>query len=345
MSAGSAPRAAIVGIAGTTLDVAERELLLALPPAGVILFQRNCADRAQLRALTDELHGLAADRPLPVFIDQEGGRVMRLRPPHWRGLPSAAEVGRLAAFDREAACEAARLLGRLIAHDLREVGIDVACAPVLDVATAGMTEAIGDRSFSSDPELVAVLARACADGLLAGGVAPVIKHLPGHGRAVVDSHLALPVVEAAVADLRGSDFVPGRRLRDLPFAMTAHVVYPHLDPDRPATTSRQVIARTIRGEIGVQGLLLSDDLAMNALSGTPAERALAALEAGCDLALYCPGRIDDNRAVLQAVPPLAASLQARLEGVMAALAASPIEPLTPDRAEARLNDLLAGAVA
>jgi beta-N-acetylhexosaminidase len=162
---------------------------------------------------------------------------------------------------------------------------------------------------------------------------------------VVDSHLALPVVHAALAELRGSDFVPARSLRELPFAMTAHVVYPELDPDRPATTSRRVIARTIRGELGVQGLLLSDDLAMHALTGGPAERALAALDAGCDLALYCPGRIDETRAVLQAAPPLAASLQARLEGVLAALAAAPIEPLDPERAQARLDALLAGVVA
>jgi beta-N-acetylhexosaminidase len=345
VSRGAAPRAAIVGIAGTALGAAERELLLALSPAGVILFQRNCADRAQLRALTDELHGLALGRALPIFIDQEGGRVMRLRPPHWRALPSAGEIGRLAAVDLDAGREAARLLGRLIAHDLREVGIDVACAPVLDVATAGMTEAIGSRSFSQDPELVALLARSLADGLLAGGVAPLIKHLPGHGRAVVDSHLALPVVGATVADLRGADFVPVLRLRDLPFAMTAHVVYPELDPERPATSSRRVIANIIRGELGVQGLLLSDDLAMNALSGDPAERALAALEAGCDLALYCPGQIEATRVVLQAVPRLAPSLQARLEGIMAALAVAPVEPLDANGTEARLAALLAGAVA
>ena len=345
MSRGAAPRAAVVGIAGTVLDPAERELFLALPPAGVILFQRNCAERAQLRALTDALRALAPERPLPVFIDQEGGRVMRLRPPHWRALPAAGAIGRLAMADPDAACAAARLLGRLIAHDLREVGINVGCAPVVDVAATGMTEAIGSRSFSGDAGRVAVLARACADGLLAGGVAPVMKHLPGHGRAQVDSHLALPVVAATLAALRGSDFVPVPRLRDLPFAMTAHVVYPELDPHRPATTSRRVIGRVIRGELGVQGLLLSDDLAMQALSGAPAERALAALEAGCDLALYCPGRIDETRAVLQAVPPLADSLQARLDGVMAALAAAPIEPVEPARAEARLTALLAGVVA
>lgn len=345
MSGRAAPRAAVVGIAGTTLTAAERELLLALPPAGVILFQRNCADRAQLRALTDALRALVPARRLPIFIDQEGGRVMRLRPPHWRQLPAAGELGRVAAVDPAAGESASRLLGRLIAHDLREVGIDVDCAPVLDVATADMTEAIGSRAFASDPMLVASLAAAFAAGLLAGGVAPVVKHLPGHGRAVVDSHLALPVVRASVAALRATDFVPAMALAHLPFAMTAHVLYPALDADRPATTSRTVIAGTIRGELGVQGVLLSDDLAMQALAGEPADRALAALEAGCDLALYCPGRIEDTRAVLQAVPPLAPSLQARLDGTLAALAGRPVEPFDADRATERLDELRLGIAA
>lgn len=345
MSRWAAPRAAIVGIAGTTLTAAERELFLALPPAGVILFQRNCVDRVQLRALTDALHALAGERPLPVFVDQEGGRVMRLRPPHWRALPAAGELGRLAALDAGAAATAARLHGRLIAHDLREVGIDVDCAPVLDVASAGMTEAIGSRSFAADPELVGVLAGAFAAGLLAGGIAPVGKHLPGHGRAVVDSHVALPVVEAAASALRAADFVPARALAHLPFVMTAHVVFADLDPERPATTSPTVITRIIRGELGVQGLLLSDDLAMQALTGTPPERALAALAAGCDLALFCPGQLDANRAVLQAVPPLAPSVQARLDGTLAELAARPVEPFDPEPAEARLWNLVRGTVA
>jgi beta-N-acetylhexosaminidase len=342
---GAAPRAAIVGVAGTTLTPAEAELFTGLPPAGVILFQRNCADRGQLRALTDALRALAPDRALPIFVDQEGGRVMRLKPPHWRALPAAGAIARLAGLDLAGAREAAFLLGRLIAHDLREAGIDVDCAPVLDVAGAGMTQAIGDRSFGADPVLVAELAGSFMAGLEAGGVAPVIKHAPGHGRAVVDSHLVLPVVAAARGELGPADFAPFRALRHAPFAMTAHVVYPELDPERPATTSPTVIARTIRGELGIQGLLLSDDLAMGALSGAPADRARAALEAGCDLALYCTGRLEENRTVLKAAPPLAPSLLARLEGMMAALASAPIEPLDPDRAEARLLSLLHGPIA
>lgn len=345
MTQGQPPRAAVVGIAGTALSPDERALFAELPPAGVILFRRNCADRAQLRALTGELRASAAGRPLPVFVDQEGGRVMRLAPPHWRPLPSAASVGALALADAAAGARAARLLGRLIAHDLREVGIDVDCAPVLDVAAPGMTAAIGTRSFGAEPALVAELAAAFAAGLEAGGVAPVIKHLPGHGRARVDSHLALPTVEAAFLDLVAADLVPFRHLRHAPFAITAHVVYPDLDPLSPATLSRAVIARTIRGELGFAGLLLSDDLAMAALSGDPAARATAALAAGCDLALYCPGEPAANRAVLAAAPPLAASLEARLEGVMARLAATPPDGFSPDAAAAELDALLAGAVA
>jgi beta-N-acetylhexosaminidase len=343
LSRASLTRAAVVGIAGPALEPAERELILALPPAGVILFQRNCVDRGQLRALTNELHALGGDRRLPVLIDQEGGRVMRLRPPQWRTLPSARDIGRLAEADagREAAC----LLGRLIAQDLREVGIDIDCAPVIDVATPATTGAIGSRSFGERPAQVALLARAFADGLLAGGVAPVIKHLPGHGRALVDSHLALPLVPASLTELSAGDFAPVASLRDLPFAMTAHVVYPALDPTRPATTSRQVIARTIRGALGVQGILFSDDLAMQALSGLPAERALAALEAGCDLALYCPGRLAESRAVLQAAPLLAPSLLARLDGVLATLAETEPDGFDAPMGERRLASLLAGTVA
>lgn len=341
----AAPRAAVVGIAGTALTPGERALFAELPPAGVILFRRNCADRAQLRALTDELRGLAGGTALPVFIDQEGGPVMRLAPPHWRPLPSAAAVGALARGDVPAGRQAARLLGRLIAHDLREVGVDVACAPVLDVAAPGMTAAIGARSFGTDPNLIAELAAALASGLEAGGVAPVIKHLPGHGRALVDSHLALPVVEAAYHELAACDLLPFRHLRTAPFAMTAHVIYRALDPERPATVSRNVIARTIRGELGFSGLLLSDDLAMRALAGEPAERATAALAAGCDLALYCPGDLEANRAVLAAAPPLAASLAVRIEGVLARLAATVPDGFEPGRAAAELDALLAGAVA
>jgi beta-N-acetylhexosaminidase len=270
---------------------------------------------------------------------------MRLAPPHWRSLPAAGAIGELALRDPASGRRAAWLVGRLIAHDLREVGIDVACAPVIDVAATGMTEAIGSRSYGADPALVGELAASVAAGLAAGGVAHVIKHLPGHGRALVDSHLDLPVVPASLAELAAADLAPCRQLCHAPFAMTAHVVYPELDPERPATLSRLVIAQIIRGLLGVQGLLLSDDLAMAALSGDPAARALAALAAGCDLALYCTGKLDETRALLAAVPPLAPSLAARLEGILTALAAATPEPFDPDRGQAELADLLVGAVA
>lgn len=339
------PRAAIVGIAGTALAADEAALLRELPPAGVILFRRNCADRPQLRELVSELRALLPDRPLPVFVDQEGGRVARLGPPHWRPLPAAGSVGRLAREDLARGREAAWLLGRLVAHDLAEVGIDVACAPVLDVAAPGMTPAIGDRAFGAEPALVAELAAAFLGGLEEGGVAGVLKHVPGHGRATVDSHLALPRVAAAAAELDATDLAPFRALRHAPFAMTAHVVYAGLDPDLPATLSRRVIAATIRGALGFQGILLSDDLAMQALDGEPGERARAALAAGCDLALHCTGRLGETAAVLAAAGPLAASLSARIEGALAALAARPARPFDAGRGHGRLAELLAGAVA
>lgn len=336
------PRAAIVGIAGPALLPEERRCLQALPPAGVILFRRNCRDRAQVQDLVAELQGLVPGWRPPILIDQEGGRVMRLQPPHWRALPPAGAIGHVAQLDPSAGDEAAWLLGRLIAHDLRELGIAIACAPVLDVAAAGMTEAIGSRAFAADPLLVARLGRAFADGLRAGGVAPVLKHLPGHGRATVDSHLALPVVSAPLDLLRRTDFLPFRALAGLPLAMTAHVVYPALDPERPATISPGVIATAIRGEIGFTGLLLSDDLAMGALSGDSASRTRAALAAGCDLALHCRGRIEETEAVLAAAGPLPAETARRWQA--AAMLAAEAAAFDPDAAERRLVTILDGAM-
>jgi beta-N-acetylhexosaminidase len=337
---GAVPRAAVVGIAGPTLDVAERELFLALQPAGVILFQRNCVDRAQLRALTDEFHALGGQRRLPVLIDQEGGRVMRLRPPEWRGLPSAGEIGHLAPDSLQAASEAAWLVARLIAHDLREAGVDIDCAPCLDVAGAGMTEAIGSRSYAPDPTLVATLARAFADGLLAGGIAPVIKHVPGHGRAGADSHHALPVVHASREDLERQDFMPFRHLADMPLAMTAHVVYTALDPDRPATTSPRVVEDVIRDHMRYDGLLVSDDLSMNALAGSLAERAAAAFAAGCDVALHCNGRLDEMDAVASETPELAGEAKRRTDAALARTRHIP-EPLNVVDARQRFTAALA----
>jgi beta-N-acetylhexosaminidase len=336
----AAVRAAVVGLAGPELTAGEEGLLRRRPPAGVVLFARNCRDRGQLRALVAAARATQPGRRLPVLIDQEGGRVMRLRPPEWRPLPPAAAIGAVFALDPAAGLEAAWLLGRLIAHDLAEVGIDVDCAPVVDVGRAETTDAIGDRAFARDPEAVAALAGAFAEGLMAGGVAPVLKHLPGHGRARVDSHHALPVVDAGLEELLACDLVPARRLASLPLAMTAHLLYRAVDPDRPGTLSPVVIQRLIREEAGFGGLLFSDDLAMKALAGDPGTRAAAAIAAGCDIALACTGRIEEGEAVLAAAPALAPEKLARLD---AAVPPPASDGFDPDRGDARLRELLLGA--
>ena len=310
-------RAAILGIAGPALTGGEAALFRAHPPAGAILFRRNVEHPAQLRALTASLREVLAEGA-PILVDQEGGRVARLRPPHWRAHPPAGDIGALHARDPAAGLRAAWLTGALIGLDCADAGIDMACAPVLDLRHPGAHDVIGDRSFGPDPHAVAALGRALADGLLAAGVLPVAKHAPGHGRARADSHLALPVVDAAEL---GDDILPFAANADLPVMMTAHILYPALDPDRPATLSPRVVREVIRGRIGFGGLLLSDDLAMQALSGTPAERALGALAAGCDLALYCPGDAAGNAAVLDACPPMSDAAAARL-GAARALAAA-----------------------
>jgi beta-N-acetylhexosaminidase len=276
-------RAAIVGIAGPSLLGEEAALFRAHPPAGVILFSRNIGDPAQLAALISQLRSVLAPDAV-LMVDQEGGRVARLRPPHWRAHSPAAAIGRR--YDRapEQALRAAWLTGALIGLDCAAAGFDVAAAPVLDLAVPGAHVAIGDRAASPDPEAVGQIGRAVAAGLMAAGVQPVGKHAPGHGRAVVDSHLSLPRVEER--DLT-ADLHPFILNADLPWLMTAHIVYPAFDPDRPATLSPVVIGSVIRGRIGFEGVLVTDDLAMHALTGAPADRALQALAAGCDIALYC----------------------------------------------------------
>ena len=317
---GPAARAAIVGVSGRSLTPEEAALFAAVPPAGAILFRRNIESPTQLCALTTTLHA-ALPSGAPILIDQEGGRVARLRPPHWRGHPPAAAIGALYARDQAAGLRAAWLTGALIGLDCAESGIDVVCAPVLDLGLPQTHGAIGDRAFAADPETVAALGRAVADGLLAAGVQPAGKHATGHGRATVDSHLALPVVQAT--DL-SADLVPFARNADFPWMLTAHILYPALDPVRPATLSPAIIAEVIRGRIGFAGVLASDDLAMQALSGSPAERARAALAAGCDVALYCPGDVAGNEAVLRACPPLTAAAVARLDAARTLAAASRI---------------------
>lgn len=285
----STPLAVVFGCAGTVLTDAERAFFRDAAPAGFILFARNVDGPEQVRALVDELRG-TLDRPdAPVLIDQEGGRVARLGPPHWPVFPAAAQFGELAARNMDAAVEAASLNARRIATVLRPLGINVDCLPLLDLCLPGAHDIIGDRAYSGDPDVVAALGRACCEGLLQGGVLPVIKHIPGHGRAQTDTHVSLPIVDTPHRELANTDFRPFRALAGMPAAMTAHIVYRALDDSAPATTSTPVVSDIIRGELGFQGLLFSDDIGMKALGGPFADRARAALDAGCDLVLHCSG--------------------------------------------------------
>jgi beta-N-acetylhexosaminidase len=320
------------------LGADERRLLRRCAPWGFILFARNCADPDQVRALVSDLRACVDRADAPVLVDQEGGRVARLCPPHWPARPPARRLGALAERDRQAGIEAAWLHARLIAADLVPLGISVVCAPVLDLALPGQTRAIGDRALAADPELVALLGQAMIDGFLAGGVLPVIKHLPGHGRARRDSHVGLPTVAASEEELARADWIPFRACRAAPFAMTAHVRYAALDPTRPATLSPTIIGQVIRGEIGFTGALLSDDLSMGALSGSLGERTAAARAAGCDLALHCNGDFAEMIEVLEAAGPLEGASAARARAALAW--PRPAQPFDPVAGEVRIADLL-----
>lgn len=282
-------KAAIFGCAGTVLTADERAFFRDADPLGFILFARNVETPEQTRRLTDELRSSVARAEAPVLIDQEGGRVARLRPPHWRKAPPGRVLGELYARNREAGLEAARLNSRLLALDVASVGCDVDCLPVLDIALPGAHSVIGDRAYAEQPEAVAAIGRAAAEGLMAEGVMPVIKHIPGHGRAMVDSHHAAPTVTESRETLERTDFLPFKLLSDLPWAMTAHVVYEAVDPTAVLTVSARGVKDAVRGHIGFDGLLLSDDLSMQALGGTLGERAAKVLAAGCDIALHCNG--------------------------------------------------------
>ncbi|TXL73606.1 beta-N-acetylhexosaminidase [Vineibacter terrae] len=307
------PAAVILGCAGPRLSADERAFFRDADPLGFILFARNVATPQQVRALTGDLRDCVGRAEAPVLIDQEGGRVARLKPPYWRVAPPAALFGALHGREPEAAVEATRLNARLIAADLAPLGIDVDCAPVLDVTVAGAHGVIGDRAFGEAPAVVAALGRAQAEGLMAGGVIPVMKHIPGHGRARADSHFELPIVEAGRAELEACDFAPFRALADLPWAMTAHVLYRALSGNQPATTSSAVVRDIIRGHIGFDGLLITDDLSMQALDGTHAERVRAGLAAGCDVALHCNGDMDQMREIAGVVPALTPLAWERVE--------------------------------
>lgn len=332
---------AIFGVAGLTLTPQEIDFFRAVKPFGFILFARNIDTPDQVRALTDSLRPLAACLPCPVLIDQEGGRVARLRPPHWPAYPKGEAFGRLHGVDPTLAKQAIYLNSRLIADDLHQLGITVDCLPVLDVPVRGSHDIIGDRAYGRHADIVAALGREAIAGLLDGGVLPVIKHIPGHGRASADSHLELPHVTTRAATLRKTDFVPFRAMRDAPFAMTAHVVYEDLDADRPATTSPRVIEEVIRRDIGFDGVLMSDDLNMQALTGTLEERARASQSAGCDLALHCNGVFDDMLAVAKGLDAASPATLRRLTRAMLWLA--PPKPFDREAAVWERDGLLARA--
>jgi len=312
-----APRAFIAGLSSLSLTSDERAFLRDARPWGLILFKRNIQDRAQVSELVSKsLHELGVQAP--ILVDQEGGRVQRLGPPHWPAYPSGAAYGRLYDRDPATGLRAARLGARLIAADLADLRISVDCLPLADVPVSGADTVIGDRAYGETPSKVAAIAAAIAEGLVEGGVLPVLKHIPGHGRANADSHKSLPVVHADRATLEATDFAAFLPLKKLPLGMTAHVVFKALDPVHPATTSATMIREVIRGFIGFDGLLMGDDISMGALSGSIAERARASLQAGCDLVLHCNGKMDEMREVAAEAPELSGQAARRAEAALAA---------------------------
>lgn len=310
-------RAFITGLAGLTISANERAFLREAAPWALIVFKRNISTPDQLADLTRSFRDIVGWEA-PVLVDQEGGRVQRLGPPHWPAYPPGARYGELYDRDPASGLAAAKLAGHLIAADLRAVGIDVDCLPIADVPVAGGDPVIGDRAYGTEPGKVASIAAAVAQGLMAGGVLPVLKHLPGHGRATADSHHKLPVVDMDRGTLEATDFAAFRPVAGLPLGMTAHVVFSAIDPIDPATTSVTMVQQVIRGFIGFRGLLMSDDVSMNALSGTIAERSSAALAAGCDIVLHCNGKLEEMVEVASVAPMLSGDAARRADAALAA---------------------------
>ena len=306
------PQAVIFGCSGTELSVEERNFFSDVNPFGFILFKRNCENPEQVKALVSSLRDTIQRLNAPILIDQEGGRVQRLKPPYWRDIPAASCFAELFKRNREIALKAIRLNSRLVACELLELGIDVNCAPVLDLPQPGADPIIGDRAYGDNAEEITTLAMAACEGFLEGGVLPVIKHIPGHGRANVDSHKALPRVKENLTSLFTSDFVPFKNLNFMPWAMTAHVMYEQIDKNHPATLSKKVI-QLIRDHIGFDGLLLSDDLSMQALDGSLKYRTASALAAGCDVALHCNGMMLEMAQVAMGSLPLGKKAIQRVE--------------------------------
>jgi beta-N-acetylhexosaminidase len=310
-------KAFITGLSGTMLSPSERDFIRAERPWGFILFRRNIDTPAQVAALTEEVRNVLGERDAPFLTDQEGGRVQRFRPPNWPLYPPGAAFGQLYDIDPALGLKAARLSARLIADDLMRVGVTVDCLPLADIPIAGANEVIGDRAYGNDPKKVAAIARVVTEGLQEGGILPVLKHIPGHGRAMADSHLSLPVVDTPQSELEAIDFAAFKPLADLPMAMTAHVVFSAYDPTHPATTSATMIERVIRGLIGFQGLLMSDDVGMHALAGSIAERTKALFAAGCDIVLHCSGELAEMHQVARETPELSGKPLQRANAALA----------------------------
>ncbi|ODR98938.1 beta-hexosaminidase [Methyloceanibacter methanicus] len=323
-------KAFISGCATTALTKAERDLFAETRPCGLILFGRNVGNPGQVQALVSDFKSAVGTEDVLVLVDQEGGRVQRLRPPYWRAMPPARCFGDLYAKDREAGKRAAFAAARLMAAELYDLGINVDCTPCIDVPQEGAHDIIGDRAFSTDPEVVGVLGRAVMDGMLAGGVLPVIKHVPGHGRAMADSHKSLPHIDVSKEALEAVDFRPFHALRDAPLAMTAHVLLPVYDAQNPATLSPAIMNEVIRGQLGLTGLIMTDDIGMKALSGTPGDLTRAVIAGGCDVALHCSGKFDEMVDVAAAAPALSGLSLERFDRALACLGAP--EPF--DEAEA-----------
>jgi beta-N-acetylhexosaminidase len=331
-------RAFITGVSDLELTDSEREFIRTERPWGFILFARNVETPAQVARLVGELRKLVENADAPVLIDQEGGRVQRLGPPHWPAYPPGAVFSALYDIDRPLGLKAARLSSRLIAADLVDLGITVDCLPLADVPVEGSDAVIGNRAYGTEPDKVAAIARAVTDGLEQGGVLPVLKHIPGHGRATADSHFRLPTVDTARNELERTDFAAFQPLADLPMAMTAHVVFSAIDPAQPATTSATMIEQVIRGVIGFQGLLMSDDVSMNALAGTIAERTRAIVDAGCDMVLHCNGKLEEMREVARRTPLLSGQALARANQALASR--KPPQPFDRVAVRAELDALV-----
>lgn len=313
----SVPKAVIFGCSGKELSTEEADFFADANPLGFILFARNCEAPDQVKALVHALRTSVGRDDAPVLIDQEGGRVQRMGPPQWKKRPAQGMFAKIAGEDIEIAIEAARLNAQLIAEDLIALGVDVNCLPLLDVPVPGSHDIIGNRAYGDDPALIATLGAAVIEGMALGGVMPVVKHIPGHGRATADSHLSLPRVDASIDDLRHTDFAPFKELNTASWGMTAHIVYEALDADQPATLSKAVISDIIRDEIGFDGFLMSDDVNMKALTGNVAGNSVRALEAGCDAVLHCNGELEEMTAVAAELPELSVQAMDRFKSAKA----------------------------